>query len=168
MLDVNETALFLALRGEMGKVYASVPDPQDATERISFRFHQENKPRFRAYFEGERPVVHITLQVEGEILTTPGSTDYSKPENRRALEDFLSKQRWPQMYRELTRKVYNEWGADPVGLGNLFRSRFPTIQDWLAYRWTDHVQDVQVKVETRLLIRRFGLLLGSDIGEQEE
>lgn len=159
MLTVDETAGLLSLRGEMGKVYASVPDPMEEGKWITLRIHQENKPQYRASFLGNRPVLTARLQFEGEILSSMGKTDYSVPENRRKLEQFTAKHRERTIFEPLIEKVYKEWGADPVGLGQLFRTRFPTFDDWLAYRWSDHIRDLELKVETELLIRRFGLIM---------
>ncbi len=163
-LNVDETGALLSLRGEMGKVYASVPDPREPGQTISLRFHQENKPQFRAAFADDRPVVTIRLQLEGELLTSPGRTDYTEPVNRRALERFIADYSVRQTYHPLVHKVYRQWGADPVGLGNLFRMRFPTFNDWLDYQWPDHVRDLTVTVEVELFIRRFGMLLGEAPG----
>lgn len=158
-LTVDETAALLALRGEMGKVYMTLPDPQEEGQMLTLRVHQENKPQYRARFSGDRPVVHVRLQFEGELLSSPGRTDYSQPAQRRALERAVVRHFQRELYGPLLRRVYNEWGADPVGLGNLFRTRFPTFTAWLEYRWPDHVREIQITVEIELFIRRFGLLL---------
>ncbi|HYF91073.1 MAG TPA: Ger(x)C family spore germination protein [Symbiobacteriaceae bacterium] len=161
LLTVDETQGLLALRGEMGKVYASVPDPHEPGTRVTLRFHQENKPAFRVAFAGGKPVVHVKLQFEGEVLSVPGGTDYTLPQNRRVLEretsDFLQQETFVPLFK----RVYNEWGADPVGIGQLFRSRFPTLDAWLAFAWPEHVQDLGATVEVDLFIRRFGMLLGN-------
>ncbi|MFZ5816969.1 MAG: Ger(x)C family spore germination protein [Bacillota bacterium] len=164
-LSVDETAAVLALRGEMGKVYMSVPDPREEGVYITIRLHQENKPRYRADFRNHRPIIHVRLQFEAELLSTPGMTDYSQPENRRALERSIANDYLAPLFRSLTDKVYSDWGADPAGFGQLFRSRFATFDDWVAYRWTDKVPDLKVTVESDVFIRRFGMLLSSDIPE---
>jgi hypothetical protein len=64
----------LALRGALGKVYASVPNPQEAGHWVSIRFGQENKPQFRLTFAGGHLVVRVKLQLEGEILSAPGKS----------------------------------------------------------------------------------------------
>lgn len=160
-LTVDETAALLALRGEMGKVYNSVPDPRDPQHQITFRIHQENKPQYRISFRGTRPVIQIKLLFEGEVLSVLGDTDYSLPPNRRALEEATARHLEGTNFKPLIAKVYGEWGADPAGLGHLYRMRFATFDDWVAYRWGDHVQEAEVTVEVELMIRRFGLLLGN-------
>lgn len=159
VLTVDETAALLALRGEMGKVYASFPDPREEGTIITLRLHQENKPRYRVDLQGGRPVAAIHLQLEGEILSSPGRTDYSAPENRRLLERHVARYLVENVYTPLIRRMYNEWGADPIGIGQLLRGRFATFDDWLAFRWPDRVWDLRAQVSIELFIRRFGLLL---------
>ena len=161
MLNVDETQALLAMRGEMGKVYASVPDPREEGKVLTLRFHQENKPQFRVRFAGRRPVAHVKIQFEGEILSTPGKTDYTLAENRRILEQHINTFMEKSSFVPMLRRVYGEWGADPVGFGQLYRSRFATMDDWLAYRWPDHVKDMLITVEVDMFIRRFGLMLGN-------
>ncbi|HWI62838.1 MAG TPA: Ger(x)C family spore germination protein [Symbiobacteriaceae bacterium] len=160
-LTVDETAAVLAMRGEMGKVYASVPDPINEGLFILLRIHQENKPQFRASFAGGRPTVHVKLQFEGEILSAPGRTDYSRPENRRILERQMAKFLKESAFIPVLEKLHTRWGADPVGFGQLFRGRFPTHDAWVRYKWEDHVKDLAVTPEIDIFIRRFGMLLGN-------
>ncbi len=161
MLTVDETSALLALRGEMGKVYNSVPDPREPEQMITLRFHQENKPQYRTSFSGGRPVIHIQLQLEGEVLSSPGETDYTLPENRRVLEEAAARHLQETSFASVIKQVYGTWGADPVGLGHLYRGRFPTFSDWQAFGWADRVTEAKVTVGIELMIRRFGLLLGN-------
>lgn len=163
ILTVDETSALLALRGEMGKVYASVRAPEKRGTYLTFRLHQENKPEFRAFFRGNKPVVHAKLQFEVELLSAPVETDYSLPENRRRLERYLSERYADRILSDLIKKVYGEWEADPAGFGQLFRTRFPTFDAWLEYDWDSRVKDLQVTVKTDVVIRRFGLLFSGDI-----
>ena len=164
-LSVDETSVLLSLRGEMGKVYVSVPDPKVEGVYITMRLQQENKPQYRAQFQGNRPVLHVKLQFEAELLSTPGMTDYADPVNRRELERSIAKDYLAPLYRSFTEKVYGEWGTDPAGFGQLFRSRFATFDDWQAYRWSDKVPDLKVTVESDVYVRRFGLLLSNEMPE---
>lgn len=163
ILTVDETAALLALRGEMGKVYTSVRDPEAKQVYLTFRLHQENKPQFRASFSGSRPVVRVKLQFEVEILSAPVETDYSAPEHRRRLERYIATEYADPLFNTLIEKVYHEWGADPVGIGQLFRTRFATFDDWLAYGWHERVKEIEVTVETDVFIRRFGMQFSGDV-----
>ncbi|MFZ5822794.1 MAG: Ger(x)C family spore germination C-terminal domain-containing protein [Bacillota bacterium] len=164
-LTVDETAAVLALRGEMGKVYKTVEDPLEEGKYVTFRFHQENKPQYRASFRGDQPVVHVRLQFEVELLSTPGKTDYSLPENRRALEEYLAREYADPLFENLIDKVYYQWGADPAGFGQLFRTRFATFDQWLDFKWHERVTDMEITVESEVFIRRFGMLLSSDLSQ---
>lgn len=157
LLNVDESIALLALRGEMGKVYQTVPGLEG--EPISIRYGQENKPKYAATFVNGRPTVHIKLVLDGEVLSTPGLRDYTRPDEGRRLQEKIAEYYDETVYNPLVQKLYREWGADPVGLGQIFRYRFPTLPAWLSYRWEDRVRDVRVTVESELHIRRFGMLL---------
>lgn len=167
-LNVDQTAALLALRGEMGKVYATLPSPSVPGDVITMRYHQENKPQYRARWSGGRPAVGVRLQFEGEVLSAPPATNPASPPERRALEQYIARYGREHFYAPLIRQVYGEWGADPVGFGQLFRSRFPTFDAWLSYDWPDRVRDLQVTVETELFIRRYGMILDTQSRQEEE
>lgn len=166
-LTVDETHWLLALRGEHGKTYGTLQDPKDPSKVITLRFGQENRPKYQTSFVQGRPVVHVKLQMDAEIVANTGETDYSSPENRRLLETAIDR-RLQQQLPEMIAKIYGEWGADPVGFGLLFRRQFPTFKAWLAYDWSRHQRDLQFSVEQQLFIRRFGLSLGRTTSGVEE
>jgi spore germination protein KC len=159
VLSVDEGGFVLALRGEMGKLYFTLDDPREEGQVITLRVHQENKPQYRTAFVGGKPRVHVRLQFEGEILSSSGKTDYSLPQNRRALEDYMGKYFVNKGFNPLLEKVYRQWGSDPAGFGQLFRTKFPTSVAWRDYNWRTHVKDLAVTVEATMMIRRFGMLL---------
>jgi spore germination protein KC len=159
LLSVDETAALLALRGEMGKVYASVPDPLAPGQQVAFRFHQENKPKYWVSFQRGRPVVHVRIQLEAEIISMTGTTLYREPTNRHALEAFTVDHLRRTIYVPMLRKVYGEWGADAVGFGDMYRTQFPTFDAFLDYRWHDHIRELQADVTIDLFIRRFGMVI---------
>ncbi len=128
-ITVDETAALLALRGEMGKVYNSLPDPLAPGHLLTLRIHQENIPQVRTAFVGGRPVVTVHMQVEGEILGAPAEADYTAPANKVKLEQDVAQRMQDEQFAPLIAKVYRQWGADPVGFGLLFRPRFVTVDD---------------------------------------
>ncbi|MFZ5824397.1 MAG: Ger(x)C family spore germination protein [Bacillota bacterium] len=157
MLDVNESIAILALRGEMGKVYQTVPDLEGRP--ITIRYGQETKPQYRVSLDGENAAVQIRLVIDGELICVAGMTDYTEPTMRRQLEEHIAAFADATVYNPLVRKLYNEWGADPIGLGQVVRRRFPTFLHWMEYGWSDRIQEVVVTVQTEFFVRRFGLLI---------
>ncbi|HYG60251.1 MAG TPA: Ger(x)C family spore germination protein [Symbiobacteriaceae bacterium] len=157
-LNVDETQMLLALRGEMGKAYITFPDPDSPEDPVTMRFHQENLPKYVAVYRGGRPHVTVRILFEGEVVSTLGGTDFTKPEARRRLE--LAATRFAdKTIGELLGKL-SEWEADPVGFGLLFRGRAASLDAWEAYNWRGRVKDLTVVVETDMRVRRYGLLTG--------
>lgn len=159
-LNVDETQMLLALRGEMGKAYVTFPDPDVPGQQVTTRFHQENLPRYRATYQGGRPRVHVRLLFEGEVLAMPGGTNYSEPEAgqrlARAASDYAA-----ETIRGMLEKLHS-WGADPVGFGHLYRGRFRSVREWEQYEWRRQLPDLTVEVEPVMRFRRFGLLISGD------
>lgn len=159
-LTVDETQMFMALRGEMGKAYTTFPDPTMPDQPVTLRFHQENKPTRTATFRGNRPHVDVRLLFEGEVLAMPGGTDYVETAMRMRLEKAATRYAEGTIRGLLTK--LNDWEADPVGFGQLFRGKFATAQEWKTYNWQKHVKDLQVNVTVEMRVRRYGLLTGPD------
>lgn len=159
-LTVDETQMLLALRGEMGKAYVTLPDPEQPDAMITMRLHQENVPQMQAEFSGGRPRVAVRILFEGEILAAPGGTDYTRPDARQRLEQAAGRFTEANMRRVLDR--LRGWGADPVGFGHLFRGRFARWEEWEAFDWAGRIPDLHVEVAVDVRVRRYALTLGSD------
>ncbi|HEY3366252.1 MAG TPA: Ger(x)C family spore germination protein [Symbiobacteriaceae bacterium] len=163
-LTVDETQALLALRGEMGKAYMTFPDPFRPGDKIQIRFHQENKPKVRPSFNGQGPQVTIRLLFEGEVLS--GTENFWDPAVRRRLEEAARHHMEQQVQSVLAKTI--KWGADPVGFGLRFRSRFATWDDWSRYHWRTQVPKLKVTVTSEMRIRRFGLTLAPLQQKQEK
>lgn len=164
-LNVDETQMLLALRGEMGKAYVSFPDPEAPDYTVTMRFHQENRPTMRSGFRGNQPYVEVRVLFEGEVLAAPGGADFTHPELRDRLEKAAIR-----YAEETARKMLEKlkaWEADPVGFGHLFRGGFLTWREWEQYDWPKHVRDLAVEVEFDMRIRRYGLTVGGDRVKEE-
>lgn len=156
-LTVDETQAMLALRGEMGKAYVTIPSPFAPGETLLLRFQQENLPQYQAAFTQDGPSVSVRLLFEGEVLS--GHHDYREEKVRNSVER-AAKEHMEGQLRSALRKM-REWKTDPVGFGLLFRGRFPRWRDWAGYKWDEQVEHLQVKVEAKMRIRRHGLTLGA-------
>lgn len=157
-LNVDETQMLLALRGEMGKAYITFADPDHPDQPVTMRFFQENLPKYTATYQNGRPVVHVRLLFEAELVAIPGGTNYARPEARRRLERAAERFAEGTM-EEVLRKLI-AWEADPVGFGLLYRGRAATLEAWDAYDWRRHVKDLSVDVESVMRVRRYGLFSG--------
>lgn len=162
-LTVDETQALLALRGEMGKAYLTLPDPTQPGRAMTLRFHQENLPQYRADLTPAGPRVAVRLLFEGEMVA--GDADFTRPDHVHRIEAAAA-----QHMRELTRRVLDrlqQWQTDPVGFGLLFRGRFGTWQEWEAFGWRQQIPRLQVQVSVEMRLRRFGLIHTEPPAEEE-
>ncbi len=162
-LTIDETQALLALRGEMGKAYVTIPNPFNPDRTILLRFQQENLPKYGPEMGPDGPRVQIRLIFEGEVLT--GGENYQSEQLREAVEESARRHMEEQM-RELLAKL-KRWQVDPVGFGLLFRSRFPTWSAWEAYEWSEHLAELTVSATAQMRIRRHGLVLGGEQALEE-
>jgi spore germination protein KC len=157
-LTVDETQALLALRGEMGKAYMTIPHPKEKGRRILVRFQQENKPISRIYLTPAGPRGTASILFEGEVLS--GDEDYRDPAKRLALERSAA-----VFMTETASSVLQKlkaWECDPVGYGLKVRRRFRTWSDWEAFGWSKRVGAMEIQVSARMRVRRFGLVLGAE------
>lgn len=159
-LNVDETQMLLALRGEMGKAYTTFTDPTIPDQPVTLRFHQENKPKYTATFRGEKPKVHVRLLFEGEVLAIPGGTDFAETAMRAKLEEASARYA-EQTIQGLVAK-FTQWETDPVGFGHHFRGKVATWKDWERYNWRQHLKDLRTDATVVMRIRRYGLITGPD------
>ncbi|HYF77869.1 MAG TPA: Ger(x)C family spore germination protein [Symbiobacteriaceae bacterium] len=158
LLTVDETQALLALRGEMGKAYMTIPHPKQKTRRVLVRFQQENKPISRVELTPAGPRGTASLLFEGEVLS--GEADYRDQMKRMALEETAA-QFMTDTAHSVLRKL-KAWESDPVGYGLKIRRRFGTWAEWKAFRWEKHVGAMEIRVTARMRVRRFGLVMGSE------
>lgn len=157
-LSVDQTQALLALRGEMGKAYITIPNPIRPGESLMIRFHQENLPQFHTWFERGKPRVTVRLIFEGEVLS--GTKNYRNDAIRRRVEAAARTYMEVRIQQVLQRTA--EWGVDPMGFGLLFRTKFLTWEEWVQYDWHRRVPELKVQVQADMRIRRFGLVMGMD------
>lgn len=163
-LTVDEAQALLALRGEMGKVYMSVPSPQKPETRVMLRFGQENKPLNRVSLNGGVPRVHVRLLFDAEVLS--GQGNYTGTAFRRQLEEAAARFMEEQARQALAKA--REWEADPVGYGLKFRRLFRRWDEWDQFRWRSQIKKLEVTVEAEMRIRRFGLIHRAPYEEQDD
>lgn len=162
-LDVDETQALLAMRGEMGKAYITLPDPLKPERGMMIRFQQENLPQVRRSLTPEGPRVIMRLLFEGEVLT--GDADYTDVAERSKVEQ-AAKVYMEEELRSVLEKL-KKWEADPVGFGLTFRSMFFRVRDWERFRWRDQIGKLEVKVTAEMRLRRFGTLHTGPFPEAE-
>lgn len=159
-LNVDQTQMLLAMKGAMGKAYITFPDPVSPEQPVSMRFHQENFPEVQTAFRRGAPVVQIAVKFEGELLAAPGGTNYADPENRRLLEAAAAAFAEQRMQEVVDRLL--QWQVDPIGLGQRYRGRFPSWQAWVEYDWHGKLAEMELRAESIMRVRRYGLYTGPD------
>lgn len=156
MLTNAETRSLALLTGKYRRGYETLEDPLAPKHGINVNLRQGEKPDIMTSIVDGKPVVHITVYLEGEVTSIPSGINYEKAEYRELLEEAVSR----ITREEITHLVAlcQEKGTDIVGIGYHFRNKFQKIEDWEGYAWPEKFPQADITVEVKCKIRRTGLM----------
>ncbi|MBP2636578.1 MAG: germination protein, Ger(x)C family [Firmicutes bacterium] len=156
MLTNAETRSLAMLTGKYKRSYITIEDPLAPKHGININLRQGEKNEYITQIVDGKPVVQVTVLLEGEITSLPSGINYEQPEYKELLEESISQ----IMQQEITQLVIRtqEKGADIVGFGYQFRSKFKTWQDWKEYAWQEKFPQADIRVVVKCKIRRTALM----------
>jgi len=163
-----ETRIMLALRGEFKQGVFTFHDPLKPELYVSINLKQQKKPKVKVEFDGDKPVIHVKLLMEGEILSVQSRIDYEEANKigylEGAAEDIIKQQ------AEALIDKAKELNVDFLNFGSYFVKSFLTIQEWEKYNWIERMKDVKATVDVEVKIRRTGTMIKSSPikGTEEE
>ncbi len=156
MLSNAETRSLAMLTGIYQRGYVTVEDPLAPKHGINVNLRQGEKPEFVTQLIDGKPVAQVTVLLEGEVTSLPSGISYEQAEYKELLEAAIS-QIIKQEITQLVTRI-QEKGADIVGFGYHFRSKFQKLQEWEEYAWPDKFPQADITVEVKCKLRRTGLM----------
>lgn len=145
VLSPAETATLEMLAGAPGPFIAEIADPRAPGRTLVLRFTQPAPPAWQTTVYRGRPHLTASLTLQANVLE-------GTPASRTKLAETAAGYWQKERIEPLLRKVYGEWGADPLALGQRFRLRFPTMDAWRDYRWDERVKTIQFRIDTAVLL----------------
>ena len=159
-LDGTDTTAHLLCTGDYEHSYWTVPDPLAEGYYVLIDIKQGRKPIKQVEIVDGNPVIHIFLNLEGNLLSVQSNVDYESGENslilESAVEDFVKKE-----VGSYLDKTIREFKSDICGFGMHARGLFTTWAEWEAYQWNSKYKDASYTLSVNFKIRRPGLILGS-------
>jgi spore germination protein KC len=159
-LSGDETRLMLLGRGEFERGFFGIPDPKkpELLVPLDVRMKKSNR-KVSVKIENGKPIIHLKLDLEGDILAVQSRIDYEslklKPVLEKAFEQHIK-----TALDELISKT-KALNADILQFGRKAVWNFNTIQEWEKYNWIVQYEKADVTTEVSFTIRRTGTMLNN-------
>jgi len=170
-MDGREALSYLMVTGDLGLVYYSLPDPEEGRKYmpgdftgteieknyISLRLGMARKPSIKVKIKDDRPIISVSVFLEGDILSVDSDQDYSVGEELTKLENYASEHIRKNIYEFLV-KTRDEFKSDICATGKPVKKTFLYWDDWVAFKWMDKYEKAEFNVDVKVLIRRSGIM----------
>lgn len=157
-LTGTEVRLALMLRGDFQRMYYAEPDPLKRGYFVGTDIRQSRKPKIEITYDGMRPVIDVTVSLEGDIVGIESLHDYTVPSEMLVLGQAIQ-QDFTQQLQALIARSQKEFGGDVFDFGDHARSHFWTWQAWADYKWHQHFVEASITPHVKFSFRRVGLQL---------
>ncbi|WP_312474069.1 Ger(x)C family spore germination protein [Neobacillus sp.] len=158
-----ESRILNMLRGEYTRTTWDIPDPSNNKLNLTIDMKAQTKSEMKIKRKKDKVLVAFRVAMEGDLISVQSQVDFTKPKNRKKLEQAVQKQLEEQSKKVLD-KTLHKWKVDCFHINNRVKSTFSTLKEWDAYKWEDHVKDVEYKLEITFKMRGHGDQVGPAIG----
>jgi len=154
-----ESRLLSIAKGIFKRGIFSIQDPKSPNYIMPIDTRQARSPEFDIRFEGRKPVIHLKIQLEGDILAIQSRINYEDPKLQPVLQAAI--ERFIKDGLDRTIKKTQELNCDVFKFGQKAVRHFGTIDEWEAYGWNSHYKEAEITTEVKFNIRRTGGLVES-------
>lgn len=158
MMGSVEAQLYNLLKGSFYATYMSFQNPYGGQQATTVRVEQERKPKFKIDLSQGRPMIHVTLYLEGEFYSLPA--DYILEEDIKTYE-MQAEQDIENAEEQFLYKTSRELHSDIVSFGSYAKRKFLTYQSFQDYNWKEQYKNADFDVEVKFSIKRSGLIIRS-------
>lgn len=161
-LTGHETRALNIVKGKLKKGIVTVQDPKEPELIIPVRIKYIKKPKVKVEFEGSKPIIHIRIDLQGDIYAIQSRINYEDPK----LQPLLNKAIEKHIMEVITKtiKKSQELNCDIFKFGHTAVKnikKFKTIEDWEKYDWNKHYKDAEITANVNVDIKRTGKLIKS-------
>lgn len=154
-----ESRLLSIAKGIFKRGIFTIQDPKSPEYIIPIDTRQARSPEFDIRFEGTKPIIHLKIQLEGDILAIQSRINYEDPKLQPVLQAAI--ERFVKDGFDRTIKKSQELNCDVFKFGQKAVKHFGTINEWEAYGWNRHYKEAEITTEVKFTIRRTGGLVES-------
>lgn len=156
-LNGDETRAMSMIRGDFVSASIAIADPKNKKLRVTIDTKLQKKSEVRIDLQGEKPVVHVKVFLEGDIENLQSPTEYENVKEKPVLENAFKA--YIKANLDKTIEKCKKLKADVFSFGETAVRQFLTIQEWESYNWLGRFKDAEVTTEVSFTIRRTGTLL---------
>lgn len=157
-LDGTDTTFHLLCTGDYIHSYWTVPDPLSEGDYVVIDIKQKRRPRHHVEIIDGKPVIHLILDLEGDLLSVESDINYESGQNTQILESSVESYIKEQTLRYLD-KTAREFQSDICGFGNHAKGLFTTWAEWEAFQWKSKYKYATFLVHVNFNVRRPGLVM---------
>lgn len=156
-LSGEENRLMLMASGKFKRGYFTLQDPKSPKYVVPLDVRQAKPPEVNVNIEGDKPVIHLKLNLNAEILAIQSRIDYESPELKPVLEEAFRKEIKDEMdgLIEKCKKLK----TDVFGFGDKAVEQFATVPEWEKFNWLKKFENATVTTEVEFKIIRTGTML---------
>lgn len=156
-LNGTETRYYQMVSGEFVAAFITLPDPEKENEVLVMHLTKGRSPDIVVKGKGYRPVINVDIVLEGEIMSIESGIQYESGKKEKMLEQYIARMITTGV-ENVIKKTKEEYKSDIFGFGDYTRANFLTWQDWENSHWLDIYPEAEVKVSTKVEIRRTGTM----------
>ncbi|NLA86186.1 MAG: Ger(x)C family spore germination protein [Clostridiales bacterium] len=164
-LNGNETRSVLMLRGTFKESQIAIPDPEDASHRISAVVFSKGDPDIKITFEEGKIKIHAAVFFEAALQNAQITTTDEK-ERITQLEEAYA--RFIGEKLDQTIKKCQELNCEVFDFGYTAIRQFWTIQEWEEFDWLSNFHEAEVTTEVDFIIRRTGTNIATEDEKKAE
>lgn len=161
-----ETQMVELTLGNLKRTSLTIPDPLEPELYIPIEIKELEPPRTHVDIKGEKPMIHTTLSLEGEIVTIPSGINYESPDMKGIVEEAVAQhiadgiKRTFAKCQTLKTDVF-EYGTEAV-------RHFWTIQEWENYNWRQKFSEASLMLHVDFTLRRTGRFIETAPVQEEK
>ena len=156
----EEVRYVLYLRGIFKRGVTIVQDPFAYDQFIAADLRLARPTQIRVTRDGNRFHISVKILLEGGLIGSQGTEDYTDPKVVSAVEEQLIHQ-IERGCRDIIRKAQTRFSSDIFAFGNKARHLTLTWKEWQNLDWPNEFPQASVSVTVGVELRRTGLLFRS-------
>ncbi|MGE5551247.1 MAG: Ger(x)C family spore germination protein [Bacteroidota bacterium] len=164
-LNGNESLAMSIMRGELRRIFITVPDPQAPGKFIQVDLSQIKRPRAKVKRLHGGYSISEELHLSGEIVNVQAKKTYETPGRARAVEEAVEK--WVRGKCLAVFAKTQALGTDIFGFGDKARWLVPDWPSWRRLDWRREFKAARLALQVHVQIDRMGLIIEKNAVKEE-